>query len=60
YMFRYTELVVGLFIFLTMFFLIPFTIQIIWNRLICNIFRIREITYAEAYTMYLLIGLIQS
>jgi hypothetical protein len=60
YMFGYTELVVGLLIILTMFFLIPFTIQIIWNRLISNIFNIREITYAEAYTMYLLIGLIQS
>ena len=56
--FPYSELVVGSFHLLVIPLLSPLISMLIWNRLVSDVFRIRTITYAEAYTAFLGITLI--
>ena len=50
---HHLHLVVSLCIFFISLFVSSLIIMLIWNRLIANLFPIRRITYAEAYTAFL-------
>lgn len=57
--FHYSEQVFAICNIFILLFLGPWIIKLIWNRLIANLFPIRCITYAEAYTAFIFLTAIK-